>query len=33
VWLDTEREMLPVRVRIADDRGRVIDQVIEFNAS
>jgi len=33
VWLDTEREMLPVRVRIADDRGRVIDQVIVFNAS
>jgi len=33
VWLDTERDMLPVRVRIADDRGRVIDQVIVFNAS
>jgi len=33
VWLDTERDMLPVRMRIADDRGRVIDQVIVLNAS
>ena len=33
VWLDTERDMLPVRVRIADDRDRVIDQVIVLGAS
>jgi hypothetical protein len=29
VWLDVDRDMLPVRLRIEDRRGRVVEQVLQ----